>query len=80
MEDVAVARADDLLERVGEQKFATVLADPPWRFHNSTGKMAPTAPTIRRAAQSFVRVGANLAAVLVAICSWRFPFMVGGVS
>lgn len=33
--------ADDLLERVGGRKFATVLADPPWRFQNNTGKMAP---------------------------------------
>lgn len=33
--------ADDLLERVGGRKFATVLADPPWRFQNKTGKMAP---------------------------------------
>lgn len=33
--------ADDLLSCVGGQKFATVLADPPWRFHNKTGKMAP---------------------------------------
>jgi N6-adenosine-specific RNA methylase IME4 len=24
-----------------EQKFATVLADPPWRFDNKTGKVAP---------------------------------------
>ena len=33
--------ADDLLREVGGRKFATVLADPPWRFHNRTGKMAP---------------------------------------
>jgi len=25
----------------GEQKFATILADPPYRFTNRTGKMAP---------------------------------------
>lgn len=29
-----------LLEAVG-QKFGTILADPPWRFQNSTGKVAP---------------------------------------
>lgn len=33
--------AEDLLERVGNKKFSTVLADPPWRFSNRTGKMAP---------------------------------------
>jgi N6-adenosine-specific RNA methylase IME4 len=31
----------DLLQRCGGERFATVLADPPWRFHNRTGKMAP---------------------------------------
>lgn len=31
----------DLLSVAGKQKFATVLADPPWRFTNRTGKMAP---------------------------------------
>lgn len=31
----------DLLLRVGERRFRTVLADPPWQFENRTGKMAP---------------------------------------
>jgi len=31
----------DLLSFVGGEKFGTVLADPPWRFTNRTGKMAP---------------------------------------
>lgn len=30
-----------LLEFSGKQRFATLLADPPWRFANRTGKMAP---------------------------------------
>lgn len=36
-----MSASDDLLEDVGKRKFATVLADPPWQFHNRTGKMAP---------------------------------------
>jgi N6-adenosine-specific RNA methylase IME4 len=32
---------DDLLRQCGERRFATILADPPWRFQNSTGKVAP---------------------------------------
>ena len=32
--------AQDLLDRV-EGTFATIYADPPWRFQNRTGKMAP---------------------------------------
>lgn len=31
----------DLLSFAGEQRFGAVLADPPWRFTNRTGKMAP---------------------------------------
>lgn len=31
----------DLLKAVQGTKFGTVLADPPWRFQNRTGKMAP---------------------------------------
>lgn len=26
---------------VGQQKFKTILADPPWQFVNRTGKVAP---------------------------------------
>jgi N6-adenosine-specific RNA methylase IME4 len=33
--------ADDLLQRVNGARFATLLADPPWRFQNRTGKIAP---------------------------------------
>ena len=31
---------EDLIERV-KGSFTTILADPPWRFENRTGKMAP---------------------------------------
>lgn len=34
------APAEDLLS-LGLGKFGTILADPPWRFANRTGKMAP---------------------------------------
>lgn len=32
---------DDLLEFCGNQQFSTIYADPPWRFQNRTGKVAP---------------------------------------
>ncbi len=35
------AAANDILEKVGTQRFHTVLADPPWQFQNKTGKVAP---------------------------------------
>ncbi|PKM10241.1 MAG: S-adenosylmethionine-binding protein [Gammaproteobacteria bacterium HGW-Gammaproteobacteria-3] len=40
--------SDDLLNSVGKQKFATVLADPPWQFQNRTGKMAPEHKRLQR--------------------------------
>lgn len=33
--------AEDLLQVAGGHRFRTILADPPWRFQNRTGKMAP---------------------------------------
>ncbi len=33
--------AKDLSSFLEDQKFATVMADPPWRFQNRTGKIAP---------------------------------------
>lgn len=33
--------ASDLLDFVGQKRFATILADPPWQFVNRTGKIAP---------------------------------------
>jgi N6-adenosine-specific RNA methylase IME4 len=40
--------SDDLLNAVGNKKFATVLADPPWQFQNRTGKMAPEHKRLQR--------------------------------
>ena len=31
----------DLLRSMGDRRFGTVLADPPWQFANRTGKIAP---------------------------------------
>ena len=37
-----VSRAsDDLLAATAGRRFKTILADPPWRFQNKTGKVAP---------------------------------------
>src|SRR6185437_2939265 len=33
--------AESLCAFAKSRKFSTVLADPPWRFQNSTGKVAP---------------------------------------
>jgi N6-adenosine-specific RNA methylase IME4 len=33
--------SEDLLNFTNKRKFSTILADPPWQFNNSTGKVAP---------------------------------------
>jgi N6-adenosine-specific RNA methylase IME4 len=33
--------SSDLLATAGGRRFGTILADPPWRFQNATGKVAP---------------------------------------
>jgi len=40
--------AADLLAATDGQKFACVLADPPWQFINRTGKMAPEHKRLNR--------------------------------
>ncbi len=40
--------AMDLLEVAGVGNHSTILADPPWRFMNRTGKMAPEHKRLRR--------------------------------
>jgi N6-adenosine-specific RNA methylase IME4 len=35
-----ISAAEDLLNKI-QGPFSTILADPPWRFDNRTGKMAP---------------------------------------
>ncbi|MBW7921193.1 MAG: S-adenosylmethionine-binding protein [Rubellimicrobium sp.] len=37
----ARAAADELQDFLGGARFGTVMADPPWRFQNRTGKIAP---------------------------------------
>ena len=39
--DVGVRAAADLAGFARGRRFSTILADPPWRFENRTGKMAP---------------------------------------
>lgn len=36
------------LESIGNRKFSTILADPPWQFANRTGKMAPEHKRLNR--------------------------------
>jgi N6-adenosine-specific RNA methylase IME4 len=38
----------DFLERCGNKKFRTILADPPWQFQNKTGKIAPEHKRLNR--------------------------------
>jgi hypothetical protein len=51
--------AEDLLEFVQGRKFGTILADPPWRFENRTGKVAPEHKRLSRyGTMTFDEIGA----------------------
>ncbi len=39
---------DSLETQLGDRRFGTVLADPPWRFMNRTGKVAPEHGRLKR--------------------------------
>ena len=36
------------MQTIGQQKFSTILADPPWQFQNRTGKIAPEHKRLNR--------------------------------
>ena len=51
--------SEDLLAFVGKKRFGTILADPPWRFLNRTGKIAPEHKRLSRyGTMSFEEIGA----------------------
>lgn len=57
----------DLLKFVGNTKFRTILADPPWRFSNRTGKIAPEHARLSRyETMSVAEIGALPISELVA--------------
>jgi N6-adenosine-specific RNA methylase IME4 len=39
--EVIAASSSNLIEALAGQKYGTIVADPPWRFINRTGKIAP---------------------------------------
>ena len=53
-----MSASEDLTQSVGRRKFGTVLADPPWRFQNRTGKVAPEHRRLSRYhTMSFAEIG-----------------------
>ncbi|BET60308.1 MT-A70 family methyltransferase [Geobacter sp. 60473] len=40
--------SESLIEQVGNNRYSTILADPPWQFQNRTGKMAPEHKRLNR--------------------------------
>lgn len=39
--DCDISPSQDFKSFIGDRKFATIMADPPWQFMNRTGKVAP---------------------------------------
>src|ERR1700676_4562622 len=59
--------AEDLLEFGQGHKFGTILADPPWRFQNRTGKVAPEHKRLSRyPTMSFAEIEALSVSALLA--------------
>lgn len=48
MSDELLATIGNLMEFVGDRKYKTVYADPPWQFENRTGKVAPEHKRLNR--------------------------------
>jgi N6-adenosine-specific RNA methylase IME4 len=48
MKKQTLSAATDLIEKLGDRRFRTILADPPWQFQNRTGKMAPEHKRLNR--------------------------------
>lgn len=46
--EVLAHTIDNFKEFCGEDKFRTILADPPWQFQNRTGKVAPEHKRLNR--------------------------------
>lgn len=46
--DTHDVKPDVFLGAIGNRKFSTILADPPWQFQNRTGKMAPEHKRLQR--------------------------------
>jgi len=44
----SLSASDDLLRIAEGRRFKTIMADPPWRFQNSTGKVAPEHKRLNR--------------------------------
>ena len=40
--------AKDFIREIEDKKYGVILADPPWRFENRTGKMAPEHKRLKR--------------------------------
>jgi N6-adenosine-specific RNA methylase IME4 len=58
----------DLVRRVAGKRFQTVLADPPWRFTNRTGKVAPEH---RRLSRYETMTTDDICALPIADVVWR---------
>jgi N6-adenosine-specific RNA methylase IME4 len=58
--------AADLRALVSGRRFGTILADPPWQFQNSTGKVAPEHKRLNRYATMTLR---DIEALPVAECA-----------
>ena len=43
-----ITAADDFAKFIGDRRYSTIVADPPWQFENRTGKVAPEHKRLNR--------------------------------
>ena len=67
--------SENLLRFCGDQKYATIYADPPWRFQNRTGKVAPEHKRLNRyETMELEDIMALPVAQVAAACGFSDPF------
>lgn len=68
--------SESLLSFCGDKRYSTIYADPPWRFQNRTGKVAPENKKLNRyetmPLEDIMALPLNRSLPQKAICTYGF--------
>lgn len=71
--------SENLLSFCGDKRYSTIYADPPWRFQNRTGKVAPENKKLNRyetmPLEDIMRCPSSRSLLQKAICTFGFPML-----
>lgn len=69
--------SENLLSFCGDKRYSTIYADPPWRFQNRTGKVAPENKKLNRyetmSLADIMALPLSRSLQQKAICTFGFP-------